>query len=93
VAENRGALPELARLVIEQTVKLYKSVGWNFPWIGYRGFEDNVCVSHAPSKARRKDNKVEIEYHTFPEHEGRGVATRMAEHLCSIAKQRCRMFA
>ena len=30
-----GTLPEVARAVIEQTVQLYESVGWNFPWVGH----------------------------------------------------------
>ena len=86
LAQESGPLPEVARSVIEQTVRLYESVGWNFPWVGYLAFEDDVCVGTCAFKGPLKNDAVEIAYHTFPSHEGRGVATRMAERLCSIAK-------
>jgi ribosomal-protein-alanine N-acetyltransferase len=79
-------LPEAARSVIEQTVRLYESIGWNFPWVGYLAFEDDVCVGTCAFRGAPKHNAVEIAYHTFPAYEGRGLATRMAERLCSIAK-------
>jgi ribosomal-protein-alanine N-acetyltransferase len=64
---------------------LYESVGWNFPWVGYLAFEDDACVGTCAFKAAPKNDAVEIAYHTFPGHEGSGIATRMAERLRSIA--------
>jgi RimJ/RimL family protein N-acetyltransferase len=87
LAKDSEPLPEAARSVIEQTVKLYEAVGWNFPWVGYLAFEDGLCVGTCAFKGPSKDNKVEIAYHTFREFEGRGIATQMAKQLHSIAKQ------
>jgi ribosomal-protein-alanine N-acetyltransferase len=86
LAQESGPLPEVAQSVIAQMLRLYESVGWNFPWVGYLAFEDNVCVGTCAFKGPPKNDAVEIAYHTFPEHEGHGVATRMAERLYSLAK-------
>jgi RimJ/RimL family protein N-acetyltransferase len=86
LAENVAPLPDAARPVIDQTIKFYKSVGWNFPWISYLAVEDGAYVGICAFKGPPKNNAVEIAYHTFPAHEGRGIATEMAAQLCSIAK-------
>jgi len=87
LTEDCGLLPERTRDIVEQTVRLYKSVCWNFPWVGYLAFEDDKCVGTCAFKGAPKNDVVEIAYHTFPEFEGRGIATQMAKQLCSIAKQ------
>jgi ribosomal-protein-alanine N-acetyltransferase len=81
-----GPLPEITGSAIESTVQLYSRVGWVPPWIGYLGFEGSKCVGTCAFTSPPKKGVVEIAYFTFPGHEGRGVATRMAEHLVSIAK-------
>ena len=86
LTEECGPLTDPTRSVIEQIVRLYESVGWNFPWVGYLAFEDDVCVGTCAFKGPPKINAVEIAYHTFREYEGRGIATQMAKQLCSIAK-------
>jgi [ribosomal protein S5]-alanine N-acetyltransferase len=84
--EGTESLPEVARTVIESTVQLYSKVGWSHPWIGYLAFENEECVGTCAFTSAPKDGAVEIAYFTFPKKEGRGVATRMAEALVSIAK-------
>jgi ribosomal-protein-alanine N-acetyltransferase len=84
--EVTGPLPEITRSVIESTVQLYSKVGWSHPWIGYLAFENQECVGTCAFTSAPKDEVVEIAYFTFPKNEGRGVATRMAENLVSIAK-------
>ena len=86
LAEECGTLPNIAQSVIEQTLRLYESVGWNFPWVGYLAFDGGVCVGTCAFKGAPKNNAVEIAYHTFPEYEGRGIATQLAKQLCPIAK-------
>jgi RimJ/RimL family protein N-acetyltransferase len=78
-------LPEAARSAVEATVQLYSRVGWIRPWIGYLAFEDHECVGTCAFTSAPRDGAVEIAYFTFPGREGRGVATRMAERLVSIA--------
>ena len=72
--------------MIESTVQLYSRVGWIPPWIGYLGFEDRDCVGTCAFTGPPRLGVVEIAYFTFPGHEGRGVATRMAEGLVSMAR-------
>ncbi len=84
--EGTRPLPEAARSVVESTVQLYSKVGWSHPWIGYLAFEGQECVGTCAFTSAPRDEVVEIAYFTFPNNEGRGVATRMAENLVSIAK-------
>ena len=82
-----GPLPEVTRSVIETTVQLYSRVGWCPPWIGYLAFEQDQWVGTCAFASPPKAGVVEIAYFTFPGLEGRGVATRMAERLVSMAKK------
>ncbi len=86
LAGETGPLPEATRPVIESTVQLYSRVGWTRPWIGYLAFEGGACVGTCAFTGPPRDGVVEIAYFTFPGHEGRGVATRMAGSLVSIAR-------
>lgn len=74
-----------AAKVVAATVRLYQRVGYEPPWLGYLAFEDGTCVGTCGFKSPPQDNRVEIAYFTFPEHESRGVATRMASELVHLA--------
>lgn len=82
-----GARPlhDAAREAVASTMELYSRVGWSRPWIGYLALEDEAWVGTCAFTHAPRDGVVEIAYFTFPGHEGRGVATRMAERLMSIA--------
>ena len=82
-----GQIPEVGRSAIESTVQLYSKVGWTQPWIGYLALEDGMCVGTCAFTSAPRDNVAEIAYFTFPGNEGRGVATRMAALLISLAKE------
>jgi ribosomal-protein-alanine N-acetyltransferase len=79
-------IPEAARLALQSTASLYSRVGWTPPWIGYLAFENEACVGTCAFTHAPRNNVMEIAYFTFPGHEGRGVATRMAERLVSISR-------
>ena len=81
-----SSLPEILAGIIDATTALYASAGYQPPWLGYLGFEDDNCVGACGFKSPPQDNAVEIAYFTFPEHESRGVATRMASELISLAQ-------
>lgn len=78
-------LPPVAVEVLEGTAALYQATGFSPPWIGYLAFEDGVCVGTCAFKERPDARGAEIAYFTFPGHEGRGVATRMAHELIVLA--------
>lgn len=79
------SMPPLAAEVVETTTQLYRTAGYEPPWIGYLALENGVCVGTCGFKSPPRNNRVEIAYFTFPGNESRGVATRMAFELIRIA--------
>jgi len=71
--------------VIEATRNLYRSRGFLVPWVCYLAVVGSKCVGTCGFTKPPKDGQVEIAYFTFPENEGRGVATKMAKRLVEIA--------
>lgn len=57
------------------------------PWAGYLAEEQGAVVGTCAYKSLPVAGEVEIAYFTFPGHEGRGVATRMAGYLVDLAKR------
>jgi ribosomal-protein-alanine N-acetyltransferase len=74
-----------AAKVVAATVRLYRAVGYEPPWLGYLAFESGTCVGSCGFKSPPQNNRVEIAYFTFPEHESRGIATQMASELVRLA--------
>lgn len=85
LAKPVAYVPPLAAQVIEATTQLYKAVGYEPPWVSYLALEDGSVVGSCAFKSPPENNRVEIAYFTFPEHESQGVATRMASALVRIA--------
>ena len=79
------SVPPLAAQIMEATTQLYKAVGYEPPWVGYLALENGSVVGSCAFKSPPENNRVEIAYFTFPGHESRGVATRMASALVRIA--------
>jgi RimJ/RimL family protein N-acetyltransferase len=82
------SLPAIVPEVVDATTTLYRRVGYEPPWIGYLAFKDDICVGACSFKSPPENNRVEIAYFTFPEHESRGVATQMATELVRIALEK-----
>ena len=80
-------LPEVAQSVITATVQLYEQRGYVEPWIGYLAVEDGAYVGSCGFTSPPLEQVVEIAYFTFPDFERRGIATRMARQLVSIAQE------
>ena len=80
-------LPEVAMSVIASTVQLYERRGYVEPWIGYLAVEGAACVGSCGFASPPLGQVVEIAYFTFPDFERRGIATRMAQQLVSIAQE------
>lgn len=75
----------VAAEIVTATMQLYRKVGYELPWIGYLAFEGGRCVGSCGFKSSPRENRVEIAYFTFPGHESKGVATRMAAELIRLA--------
>lgn len=88
LAVPMSSIPVIAAEVVGATTQLYGSVGYRPPWIGYLAFEDDTCVGACGFKSPPQNNRVEIAYFTFPEHESRGVATQMASELIRLAREK-----
>jgi RimJ/RimL family protein N-acetyltransferase len=78
-------LNDIARDVQEVTVNLYRTSGFEEPWICYWAFEENQLVGTCGFKSGPRDGKVEIAYFTFPQFEERGIASAMAAQLVDIS--------
>ena len=85
MAKPVSATPPVAAEVVEAMTQLYRTIGYEPPWIGYLAVEDGICVGTCGFKSPPQNNRVEIAYFTFPGHESRGVATRMASELIRLA--------
>jgi RimJ/RimL family protein N-acetyltransferase len=72
-------------VVCRSTLAMYPAGGPVVPWVGYLAEEDGEFVGTCAFKSPPGEHGVEIAYFTFPEHEGRGLATRMAAELVAIA--------
>lgn len=81
--QNSDFLKELCASVIA----IYPGGSPVLPWAGYLAEEEGVFVGTCAFKTPPDSGAVEIAYFTFPEYEGRGFATRMAEWLVDIAKR------
>jgi [ribosomal protein S5]-alanine N-acetyltransferase len=81
-----GALSDTARDVCNKTAMLYDAAGSYPPWMGYLALENDTIVGTCAFRSPPRNGEVEIAYFTFPEFEGRGLATEMARHLIQIAK-------
>ncbi|HZA25816.1 MAG TPA: GNAT family N-acetyltransferase [Dehalococcoidia bacterium] len=83
---ERLELSETARQVCESMTGMYQEQGYCSPWIGHLAEEDGVIVGTCAFKGPPVDHRVEIAYFTFPEYEGRGIATEMARQLVALAR-------
>jgi [ribosomal protein S5]-alanine N-acetyltransferase len=78
-------LDDCSREVCAATASLYEKVGYVSPWLGYLAVFNERIVGACSFKGPPASSKVEIAYFTFPEFEGRGVATSMARELLTLA--------
>jgi RimJ/RimL family protein N-acetyltransferase len=85
LAELVPSTPSVAAEIVEATTQMYRTVGYEPPWIGYVAIENGTCVGTCGFKSPPQNDRVEIAYFTFPEHESLGVATRMAAELIRLA--------
>lgn len=73
--------------VCTSTIAIYPDQQPILPWVGYLAESEGVFVGACAFKSLPQNSEVEIAYFTFPECEGKGVATHMAEWLIEIANQ------
>lgn len=84
-SEPVGPTPPVFDDVARSFVDFYAEVGFSPPWTGYVVMQGDTCVGTCAFKGPPAENRVEIAYFTFPEFEGRGHATWMAQALRDIA--------
>lgn len=84
--DYRGELPGYVEEILEATQSLYAAEGFEEPWIGYLVHRGKKPVGTCGFKSPPVDDRVEIAYFTFPEFQGRGLATAMAKKLIAIAR-------
>ncbi len=72
--------------ILTATAAMYRSTGFEPPWIGYIAMHDDEPVGTCAFKCAPEDGKAEIAYFTFPDFENRGFATAMARQLVDMAR-------
>ena len=80
------SLPDHMLPILAIFAKMYDTQEYRPPWIGYLVSEGDTLVGTCAFKSVPIEGVVEIAYSSFPGHEGKGVATRMAQDLLKIAK-------
>ncbi len=80
------ALSDAARGACMASAALYRTAGFVPPWVCYLCLVDGLCVGTCAFKSAPRGDQVEIAYFTFPEFEGRGYATAMAQRLIEMAR-------
>jgi len=80
-ARQIDELPDVAHDILASTAEMYKTCGYQPPWIGYLAVHNGKCVGTCAFKTPPIDGRVEIAYFTFPGNEGHGIATSMARAL------------
>jgi ribosomal-protein-alanine N-acetyltransferase len=79
--------PELSD-VLRHTRDMYSRIGFEVPWISYLAVNGLRPVGICSFKSPPMNGRVELAYFTFPEHEGRGIATEMASRLVEMTNAR-----
>jgi RimJ/RimL family protein N-acetyltransferase len=85
IAAEAIELPPPASEILPVTAAMYQSSGFAPPWIAYLAVHDGSTVGTCAFKSAPVNGRVEIAYFTFPDFEGRGIATEMARRLIAIA--------
>ena len=71
---------------IQSNLEMFPAEKSTPPWVGYLAKDGGRYVGACAFKSVPTEVGVEIAYFTFPEFEGKGVATQMARELLEIAK-------
>ncbi len=69
------------------TIAMYPDGAPVSPWTGYLAEEQGVFLGTCAFETPPVSREVEIAYFTFPEQEGRGIATAMAQGLIELANK------
>lgn len=87
LSDNRVQNSEFLKQLCTSTIAMYPNQLPMLPWVGYLAEKNGVFVGTCAYKSSPENGEVEIAYFTFPEYEGQGVATLMAQWLLNIANQ------
>ena len=60
-------------------------MGFNPPWISYYAEDNGHLIGCAGYKGAPKNGQIEIVYGTFPQHQQKGVGTRICRKLIELA--------
>ncbi len=67
--------------------EFYPNIGFNLPWVGYFVKQNNKIIGSCALIKKPEENKAEISYWTFKEHEGKGIASWACKELIAIARK------
>lgn len=83
--EHLGELTQVLKENCQSTAKLFASIGFAPPWVGYITVQDDRPVGGCAFVGRPKKGSVEIAYYTLEGHEGRGYASQAVARMIEMA--------
>ena len=85
--QDLGRLPQPLQDNCQATAKLFASIGFHPPWVGYVSVCGDQAVGGCAFVGAPKGGLTEIAYFTLAEYEGRGFATQTVSRMVEIARQ------
>ena len=86
VDENKEFVNDpLCQETIYMTIKFYKRVGYNIPWICYYVEKQGQLVGSCGFKGRPVNGSVEIAYGTFEKYQHQGIGAAICKLLVDLA--------
>jgi len=76
------------QLLLTMWNDFYPVIGYNLPWVGYFIKENDQVVGSCAFTGKPQNNRIEISYWTFKEHEGKGIASWACKELVRIALEK-----
>lgn len=79
--------PEDCQTLLGMWEEYYPKIGFNLPWVGYVVKQEDKIIGSCAFTGKPVNNRVEVSYWTFKEHEGKGIASWACKQLVNIAKE------
>lgn len=76
---------EACQQLLDLYDSFYPKAGFTPPWVGYFIVHEGAIAGSCGFTGKPENGSVELAYWTFPEYEGRGIATRACGQLLEIA--------
>jgi len=74
------------QMLLQMWEEFYPAIGFHLPWVGYVVKQNDTIIGSCAFTGPPKNNKVELSYWTFKQHEGKGIASFACKELIKLAR-------